>query len=338
MGDPGTRGQLAWVVICCVVALAGTWLARRYALRRRLLDEPGARRSHTTSTPRGGGISIVVSMLLAMTWLAWHRGESAHWLYPIGVGLCLVSGAGWADDHRPLSPWFRLAVHALAAMLLGWAVADAGGGVATAIAAGIGAMVLVNVWNFMDGIDGLATSQALLVALGYALLVTPGVVGWLALALVGACLGFLPFNVPKARVFLGDVGSGALGYLLAALLAWTYLQHPDPFRAPMLLLPLTAFLVDASLTLLTRIVDGQRWWTPHTRHAYQQWARRLRAHLPVTLAYAGWTTAMVVLMLAGRALGPAFSMLMLVMAALGGAWAWRRLQEIEPGTGRGATG
>src|SRR5690606_10377116 len=90
------------------IALAGTWLARRYALRRGLLDEPGERRSHASATPRGGGISIVVAMFAVLAWLAWREPGQVAVPAAIGAGLALVAGIGWADDHRPLSPALRL--------------------------------------------------------------------------------------------------------------------------------------------------------------------------------------------------------------------------------------
>jgi UDP-N-acetylmuramyl pentapeptide phosphotransferase/UDP-N-acetylglucosamine-1-phosphate transferase len=317
---------MAYVGVLAVTAFVGTWLARHYALRRRLLDEPGDRRSHVTATPRGGGISIVVAMLAAIALLAWRTPASATLLYSIGGGLCLVAGVGWVDDHRPLSPLLRLVVQGLAALLLGWAVADAGAGIAAAIAAIVLAMVLVNVWNFMDGINGLAASQALLVALGYALLPHAGVAAWLALALAAACAGFLPFNAPRARVFLGDVGSGALGYLLAAIVALTVFVQPDWVRAPVVLLPLSAFLIDSSLTLLKRMADRQRWWLPHTEHAYQHWARRLQRHGPVTAAYAGWTLVMVLAMLLANTQGLAVTMAWLAITGVAGLAAWSALR------------
>src|SRR5690606_23140662 len=146
-------------------------------------------------------------------------------------------------------------------------------------------LVLVNIWNFMDGIDGIAAGQALVVAGAWALLAGQGPVLWLGLALAGGALGFLPFNFPRARVFLGDVGSGALGYGLAALLALGALGQSPATRVAWLL-PLQPFLIDGSLTLLARMVAGEAWWRPHVQHAYQCWARRRGAHVPVTLAYA----------------------------------------------------
>ena len=277
---------LLLVAIFCI-ALAGTWLARRYALRRRLLDEPGARRSHVVATPRGGGIAIVAAMLpalgfAAMYWPQWHG-----LLLAAGGGLLLVAGIGWADDHRPLSPWLRLGVHALAASLLCAAVWHSGGAAWFACSVGLLALGLVNVWNFMDGIDGIATSQAMLVAVAAACIAPSAGALFVALAVMAACAGFLPFNAPRATIFLGDVGSGALGYLLALLFAASGLG--DPVHAWLLLLPMAAFLVDAALTLASRMLRGERWWTPHVQHCYQHCVQRGHAHALVSGSYLAWT-------------------------------------------------
>lgn len=284
-----------------LLSLSATWLARRYALRRRLIDEPGARRSHVVATPRGGGISLAIVLLLALASLLVVRGPA---LVP-GVAmaaLVAVAGVGWADDHRPLSAMLRLAVHGFAACALAVAVMLTGGGVAVTALVFAAVLVLVNVWNFMDGIDGMAASQGLLVALGaFAWFDDPGA-RVLALVLAAGACGFLPFNLPRARIFLGDVGSGSLGVGLAIVLALACGADAGTGRAPaatwlLLLLPVSAFMVDASLTLARRMVRGEQWWTPHVDHAYQRWAARMHDHVPVTLAYAAWTMAAVVVML-----------------------------------------
>jgi UDP-N-acetylmuramyl pentapeptide phosphotransferase/UDP-N-acetylglucosamine-1-phosphate transferase len=324
VSEPSPLALAAWLVVNIAIAAIGTWLARRYALRRQLVDQPGERRSHQRPTPRGGGIGIVVSLLLSLAWLAAGHATHGPMLCATAIGVALVAGVGWIDDHRPLSPWPRLLVQAIAALALAWGVHAEGGGAGAMVLAFAAAMVLTNVWNFMDGIDGLAATQALIAAAAYGLLAGAGVSGLLALALAAACLGFLPFNLPRARIFLGDVGSGTLGYALAALVAWLALGEGIP-RALLLLLPLSAFLIDASLTLAARIAGGQRWWLPHTEHAYQHWARR-EGHGKVTLAYAGWTALACLGMLAGRTAAPAFIIPGLLVAGLGGGGAWASLR------------
>lgn len=147
----------------------------------------------------------------------------------------------------------------------------------------------------------------------------------LAVALAAACAGFLPFNFPRARIFLGDVGSGALGYLLAVLLAtgFTSRGYAD---WPLLLLPLLAMLADSGFTLLGRIHRGERWWDAHTAHAYQCWSRH-GGHARVTLAYGLWTLAAIGVML--PTLGsPGNEGVLLFLAGLLAAFiAWRWLQR-----------
>ena len=313
-----------WTALFCAVSYSGTWLAIQYALRHRLIDQPGERRSHMIATPRGGGIGIVVALLMATVWLILRNPQHACLLSSFAIGLALVAGIGWADDHRPRSPWSRLAIQAVAALLLGWGIWQESGSVMAVAGAFMTAMVLVNVWNFMDGIDGLAASQAAIAALAFGVAAGQGPVTSLAFALAAACLGFLPFNLPRARIFLGDVGSGALGYALAALAIWLAMQ--DWMHAPGLLLPLSAFLIDATLTLATRIVRRQAWWLPHTEHAYQHWTRRCGWHGRVTLAYAVWSVVASGLMLIGRTTASAFMMAALLTTYLAGwvLWIWLR--------------
>jgi len=303
---------------CALTALLTAW-ARRHALRRQLLDFPGERRSHQQPTPRGGGVSVAAVMLLALLASAalWP-----HWRWPAlltACGLALVAGVGWWDDHRPLAIHLRLGVHTIAAVLLGVAVACAGGTWWQALLAGGAALVLVNVWNFMDGIDGLAASQAVIAAVGYALTGAPGAaLGWVLAAALG---GFLPFNFPTARIFLGDVGSGAIGYALALLAALNLLD--DAFAPWLLLLPVSVFLTDAALTLLRRMLRGERWWQAHVQHAYQRWANAIGSHVRVTVAYALASVIAVTLLLSQ---GQSKWLIMLAWWGCLGL-AWRQLQR-----------
>ncbi|KLJ01606.1 glycosyltransferase family 4 protein [Luteimonas sp. FCS-9] len=296
----GPQALIALAFVAFVSASAGTWLARRYALARRLVDAPGERRSHAVPTPRGGGIAIVATMLGALAWTAWRA--AAPWTALAALaGLALVAGIGWVDDHRPLSPWSRLGVHVVAAALLAAALIHAGQPAWWAAAVFALAVGLVNVWNFMDGIDGIATTQAMLAALAVLAVAGPwGASGTLAIALLAACGGFLPFNCPRARIFLGDVGSGSLGYLLAGLVAFASLEVGTP-PAWALLFPLAPFLVDASLTLVSRMLRGERWWTPHVQHVYQRAVQAGHAHATVAGAYA--VPALVAVALCGSLAG-----------------------------------
>ena len=331
--DGGVVSLPVWIGLHFVLAMLGTWLARRYALHRRLLDEPGERRSHAVATPRGGGIAIVIALLCGIGWLAFRAVGPTSLLGAAAIGLILVAAVGWLDDHRPLSPWSRLTVHAIAAGVLALGVMAQGGDIAMAVAAFCAAVVLVNVWNFMDGIDGLATSQAALAAAGYAMYAGSGAIAWLALALLGACCGFLPFNLPRARIFLGDVGSGALGFSLAVVVVGAAGQGHGA-RQLLLFLPLSAFLIDATLTLATRMLRGERWWQPHVQHAYQHWARQTGRHVVVTTAYAGWTLAAIAIMLFVRTDDATTTIATILAWYLAGLIVWVRLRQGRRGIAR----
>ncbi len=259
-----------------------TWAARGYALRQQLLDQPGERRSHSVATPRGGGIAIVISLLVTAGAAMWVWPESTPSLLVASVGLVLVAGIGWWDDHRPLPAMRRLLVHFIAAALLAALVKVHGGSWLLAGLVLVFTASLINIWNFMDGINGIAASQAIVVALGLAP-VLPWPYSLAAVALGLACLGFLPFNFPRARIFMGDVGSGALGYAVAVVLAIAAVR--TEINWILLLVPASAFLVDAGFTLAARIISGQRWMEPHTQHVYQRAVQAGASHAQVTGMY-----------------------------------------------------
>jgi len=320
-------GWSAWLLLHFGLAAALTWGARRYALCRRLLDEPGERRSHTVATPRGGGIAIVACLLVAAA-VAWTRPDAiSPFLVAFAVGLVLVAGIGWWDDHRPLSPALRFVVQNIAALVLAWGIYQIDSNPWLAGLTFALTLVLVNVWNFMDGINGLAASQAAIAALAYAM-VGSGVGTLLATALLAACLGFLPFNYPRARIFLGDVGSGALGYALAAL--WAISSGGREISMLIFLLPLTILLVDAGFTLATRMLAGERWWTPHITHVYQLAAKRY-GHTAITCAYGALSliTLMMMLISSRSSMYTAVLTLAAGYAAAGGIWLGVR-RRMEP--------
>jgi UDP-N-acetylmuramyl pentapeptide phosphotransferase/UDP-N-acetylglucosamine-1-phosphate transferase len=215
-------------------------------------------------------------------------------------------------------------VHAIAAAVFAAAVLHVYADPWLAGAAFVLAIVLVNVWNFMDGINGLAASQAVVVSLALAAVMEGTWVG-VALALAAACLGFLPFNFPKAAIFLGDVGSGALGYAIAAITIVA--SATQSIAWPLLLLPLSAFLIDAGLTLLMRMRRGERWWIAHVQHCYQVWVRGGAAHATVTLAYMAWTLLAVAIMLGLRAASPLFMLCGVAAWYMSGAFIWWLLRR-----------
>ena len=277
--SPWLFGSLGFLV---ALVLAGAW--RRHALRRQWLDLPGDRRLHEAPTPRGGGIAIAAVLLAATPGL----GEGAAL---VAVGLLVTAGAGLIDDLRPLPALPKLGLQAVGALplALAWPLAPGLlGGVGAVAAAWMLVMVMVNFWNFMDGSNGMAASQGLLV--GLAVLLVAGAdapAGWLGVAVVAGCLGFLPYNLPVARLFLGDVGSFALGYAVAAMLLMAGGRGSDPAWY-LLLLP-SAVLADAGLTLLGRLLRRRKVWLAHREHLYQRAVLHGWSHLGICAAYAAWT-------------------------------------------------
>ena len=266
-------------------------LAIDYGRRRGLLDLPGQRRSHRQPTPRGGGIAPVFTLLVVISALG-LRGALAVWdALALAVALLAVAAIGWADDHRPLGAGTRLAVHAALALFAVSLLLPAGG-VWLWLVAALVVVSAINLCNFIDGINGIATSQAGLVAvcLGVMLGFADPTLSTIAFGLAMACLAFLPFNFPRARIFLGDVGSGALGLMVAllGLLAW---REGVAGIAALALLP-SAVLIDGGLTLLSRAIAGKPLARAHREHLYQWLVRSGASHASVTVGYAVWTVIM----------------------------------------------
>jgi Fuc2NAc and GlcNAc transferase len=293
---------LRWVVSELIASLVAGWLLvavlRRVIVQRGLLDLPNARSSHVRPTPRGGGIALLILTLVAVL-IAWGAGRM-----PGALGLAWIIGGGLVglvgllDDIRGLSAAVRAGAHLLAAALLLHAVdfgaipSLAGLAPAALLVAGllIGVAVVwsINLFNFMDGIDGLAAGQCVFVAVAGTLLTgtVDGITTSLPLlVLAGAAAGFLLWNSPPARIFMGDVGSGFVGFALAAgALTLSRRGLVDPWT--WLVLD-SLFAADATVTLITRLLRGQRIHEAHRLHVYQRLARRWHSHGRVTALYSG---------------------------------------------------
>jgi Fuc2NAc and GlcNAc transferase len=285
----------AMLLMAWFVSVLLTGAARAYALRRALLDIPNERSSHSVPTPRGGGLAIAITLAVAVTLLGLSGSLPREVAWALLGGGALVAGIGWWDDHRHVAPRWRVVVHVLAAI---WAVYCLGGlsklmlgngawnlGWIGSLLAVIAIVWLINLYNFMDGIDGLAGLEAVTVGLsGTALLWWVGSSG---LALVAAlvamsCAGFLWWNWPPAKIFMGDVGSGLLGYCFAVLALAG--EKSGQLPAAVWLVLLGVFVVDATFTLISRVLAGERWYTAHRSHAYQRSVQLGYSHRRITLA------------------------------------------------------
>lgn len=276
---------------------------RRYALARSVIDVPNARSSHTVPTPRGGGVAIVVTFLLSLVGVVLSGAGDSSTLAALGGGGALIAIIGFMDDHGHIPARWRLLGHFVAAAwmlawmgglppltLLGWQV-DLGwlGGVLAAVYL----VWLLNLYNFMDGIDGIASIEAITVCLGAASLYSLAGLGGnavLPLLLAAAVAGFLFWNFPPARIFMGDAGSGFLGIVLGGLSLQAAWLAPELLWCWLILLGV--FIVDATYTLGRRLLRGDKVYEAHRSHAYQFASRQFGRHLPVTLAVAalnlGW--------------------------------------------------
>jgi len=278
-GTAALWGVFVVVLVVAGAACAGLIVLLRPLLVRYALARPNARSSHTEPTPQGGGVAVIVSTLGA-TWLGVLLALN---LMPFGLNrLAALSGAalllaaiGALDDLKPLGPAPRFLAHFLAVGLVIAMLPDDFHVVAALPKLVERALFLVcgvyfvNLVNFMDGLDLMTVAEAVPVAAGFILLGLNGV-DWLpamlvAVALLGAMLGFAPFNRPVARLFLGDVGSLPIGLILGWLMLMLAGQG---YLAAAILLPLY-YLADGTVTLARRIVRGEKVWEAHRSHFYQ---------------------------------------------------------------------
>ena len=279
------------VALLCSIGLTRCviWLARRASWEQAVIE----RSSHVVPTLTRGGVGFVATILVGFIGVL-GVGDGKGWF--IG-GALAVAVVGFVDDAVPTRVSLRLFVHlfAVSAGLFGlWPNLIGFLPVIKAIPMlflALSVLALLWVWfinffNFMDGIDGIAAAEVVFISVAGALLSLAAGHSELASAwamLAGACLGFLVWNAPPARIFMGDVGSGFLGFVVAALLLLSVIEGVmSPWVA---LLLVTTFFGDATVTLLRRMWRGERWYEGHRQHAYQHLAIRWGSHCKVTVAY-----------------------------------------------------
>ncbi|MEO8573814.1 MAG: glycosyltransferase family 4 protein [Pyrinomonadaceae bacterium] len=284
-----------------LVSLIGVAIFTRWSKRHGLFDVPNERSSHSTPTPRGGGLIVVLISLIGYLIIGSVLGLSISWGY-LG-GAILVAGVSWIDDLYSLPFWSRLIFHVIAAGILIWDVGFwthltiplVSGDIPVGNIPGILLTVawvawLLNAYNFMDGIDGIAALQSVISCVAWAVIASILELPALFLLsgmLASASAGFLIHNWQPAKIFMGDVGSAFLGFTLAAmpLLA----RHES--RVDVSVLPFVAllfawfFVFDTVLTLFRRLLGQQRVWEAHREHIYQKLVIEGRQHSTVALFY-----------------------------------------------------
>jgi UDP-GlcNAc:undecaprenyl-phosphate GlcNAc-1-phosphate transferase len=285
-GSPVSASYQALLIVSGLGAIATgacVWSALVALRRAQILDVPGERSSHTTPTVRGLGIGLAGGAMLTMV-VAGGRGELTVGQWGMVIAPLAFALLGLADDLRGgLSPKARLAAQVLLATAAAGLVGTAfDGGLAWTLIAAMALVVFVNAFNFMDGINGISGTTALVAGASYAAMgVMLDDVGILVVgsSIAGAALGFLPFNFPNARGFLGDSGSYFLGSALALLAAAAWGAGASIIAA---VLPLSLYLADTGWTLIRRARAGESLMTAHRSHAYQRLARAWASHSQAT--------------------------------------------------------
>lgn len=260
--------------------------------RGRLLDTPNQRSSHSVPTPRGGGIGIVAGFFGGLVVASQLQSVTNSQLFSLACGL-LIAGIGFADDIVSLSVRIRLLVQSLTAALVLWTLPPLpdliifGLTVPLYLAIGLYFFLIVwmtNLYNFMDGIDGIAAGQAVAIGLSWSAIAMSVNINPTIPALFSAsAAGFLIFNYPPAKIFMGDVGSAFCGFIVAVVAFILAGESNTPVL--LWLLPASPFIWDATITLFVRFARRANPGQAHRSHAYQRSARSIGRHLPVSLGY-----------------------------------------------------
>ena len=270
-------------LVCIGLSATGAWLVSRYGHRLELLDKPNERSSHRAATPKGGGIGILAGFIVSAIFL-----KVSVFLWVPAVFLSLISLAG---DRYHLSPIIRLLIQFAASFIFLFGFCNGhpllSAGYLIIIPISLFIVGTTNFYNFMDGINGIAgltgiVGFGLLAVFAHGKEIDSGL-EVLSIALSLGCAAFLPFNFPKAKVFMGDVGSILLGFAFATIV---FMLADSLLEFLCLSLFLFPFYADEITTELIRLKDGEKLWTPHRRHLYQILANEYQiAHWKVSLGY-----------------------------------------------------
>lgn len=269
-----------------------TWLTCIYAVRKKIIAIPNERSSHQIPTPQGGGIAIVLTFIVAVLWLGLYGLIEPHLVWAL-AGSVAIAVIGYCDDMYNVKIRWRIVIHFFMACwavywLHGFSILDLGSHKVNlnwmgSVLAVFGITWCINLYNFMDGIDGLAGSEALFaaVASGLALWIIGDLnTAFMLWLLAAAVAGFTLWNWPPAKIFLGDVGSCFLGYVLAVFAIHSANKSLLPIAFWFILL--AVFICDSTFTLFLRILQRKRWYSAHREHAYQHLVQYGISHKQIT--------------------------------------------------------
>jgi len=290
-----------------------------------MIAHPGERQSHDIPTPAGGGLGIVFSIVVTSLGLQFVLPLPGFWWQNMLPGIVLLTIIGWRDDKFHVSSLVRLSVQLAVSLWLvgfGWLEFSLIG--VGWFACIVVAMVwMMNLYNFMDGSNGMAGFQGVFAGLLLAVFFQAGeqhAMALLSLSVAAACVGFLPLNFPRARVFMGDVASVPLGFIFASLIV--YGIQTGSLSLPLSLLIMSVFIVDATLTLFARVLSGEQWYTAHTQHVYQRLIIRGWSHRQVLIAYQAVNVILVLPAIVLVEMYPQYAMVTagLALILLGACW------------------
>jgi UDP-N-acetylmuramyl pentapeptide phosphotransferase/UDP-N-acetylglucosamine-1-phosphate transferase len=335
---------MSFLILLFVVAITfalSCWLTYAFSKPDSMfcvLDHPNERSLHARPTPRTGGLAILSSFVVAVALQSWWQ-PLPNSLFWIVIALAPVAAVSFLDDRKGLPIRYRLIVQlAASAFVVGYALdasalsASIGGALPASLVALLSVFALVwmtNLYNFMDGMDGFAGGMAVA---GFGVLALLGWLGgdrhfaMLSLVVVFAAAGFLVFNFPPARVFMGDSGSSTLGLLAGALSLWGIEQHL--FSPWVAILVFSPFIADATVTLLRRLFAGEAVWKPHRTHYYQRlvqfgWGHRKTVLVEYALMSGCGITAIAIAQADGATQAAAFCAWAAVYAGLFWWIGWR---------------
>lgn len=284
------------IIVGFFAAFSLTGYMRQYALKKNIIDNPNERSSHSIPTPRGGGVAVVVSYIVGVILLIYFGHLSQHIGLTLIVSGFIIALLGFLDDHGHINSMLRLAIHFMVAIGV---VVSLGGfsevkifndfslGFSANIIAVLFLVWLLNLYNFMDGINGIASVEAITTMMSMVVIyfIFNLQLNIEILWLLTACVfGFLLWNFPKAKIFMGDACSGFLGLTLGILALIALKEDIALFCA--WIICLGVFIVDATFTLIRRVLSGYKMYDAHRSHAYQILSRKFSSHTPVTIAVA----------------------------------------------------
>jgi len=281
-------GWVAVGLFSAVLSFLSCFRVMALAEKSGMIAEPGERQSHQISTPTGGGLGLIFSVVVTSMCLQFVLPVPVFWWQNMLPGILLLTFVGWRDDKYSI-PWLvRLLVQlAVSIWLLSFgplqlSLSDVGL-FSTAVLA---AVWMMNLYNFMDGSNGMAGFQGVFAGVVLAVLFQSGgqaAPALIALAVAAACAGFLPLNFPRARVFMGDAASVPLGFIFASLAVYGIQTGSLSLHVSILIM--AVFIVDATMTLLARVIRREQWYTAHAQHVYQRLIAQGWSHHRVLVVY-----------------------------------------------------